>query len=112
MLTWPAGNGWLVNKLQDKVRAKLRLGLAVADIAPGRDAATSQPEPHRGHGHRRRAGSPGFMFGGARAAAAKEVQGIHFAHTDLSGVSLFEEAFQHGICAADEALAAVRGTPT
>jgi len=56
--------------------------------------------------------SPGFVFGGARAAAAKPVQGVHFAHTDLSGVSLFEEAFQHGIRAADEALAAVRATPT
>ena len=34
VLTWPAGNGWLVAKLHEKVRAKLRLGLAVADIAP------------------------------------------------------------------------------
>ena len=52
--------------------------------------------------------SPGFVFGGARAAAARPVQGIHFAHTDLSGVALFEEAFHHGIRAADEALAAIR----
>lgn len=52
--------------------------------------------------------SPGFVFGGARVAAAKPVQGIHFAHTDLSGVALFEEAFHHGVRAADEALAAVR----
>ena len=55
--------------------------------------------------------SPGFVFGGARVAAAKPVQGIHFAHTDLSGVALFEEAFHHGIRAADEALAAIRATP-
>jgi hypothetical protein len=53
--------------------------------------------------------SPGFLFGGARAAAAKPVRGIHFANTDLSGVALFEEAFHHGIRAADEALAALRG---
>ena len=264
VLTWPAGNGWLVSKLQEKVRAKLRLGLAVADIAPVRDAATGQrtievtaigpaplavgiraqrvifaapqfvaravvrpyrdaPPPHlaafeygawmvanitlsdrpKAHGladrtmawdnvlrdspslgyvcatHQTgrdqgptvltyyyplcdedpRAGrkrlyaagreewadvaltdlelahpeirslasrvdvvrwghamvrpSPGFVFGGgARAAAAAPVQGIHFAHTDLSGVSLFEEAFHHGIRAADEALTAIRGTPT
>lgn len=52
--------------------------------------------------------SPGFMFGGARAAAARAAHGIHFAHTDLSGVALFEEAFHHGIRAADEALEAVR----
>ena len=36
MLTWPAGNGWLVGKLHEKIRAKLRLGLAVADVAPVR----------------------------------------------------------------------------
>ena len=48
--------------------------------------------------------TPGFLFGGARAAAQRPFRGIHFAHTDLSGVSLFEEAFQHGLRAADEAL--------
>jgi hypothetical protein len=55
--------------------------------------------------------SPGFVFGGAREAAAKPVRGIHFANTDLSGVALFEEAFHHGIRAADEALAAIRVPP-
>ena len=266
VLTWPAGNGWLVGKLQEKVRAKLRLGLAVADIAPVQDATTlgrsrpaievtaigpapiavgiraqqvifaapqfvarsvvrpyrDAPPPHlaafeygawmvanitladrpeargrrggtmawdnvlrdspslgyvcathqtgRDHGptvltyyyplcdedvragrkrlyaagrdewadvaltdlevahpeirslasrvdvvrwgHAMVRPSPGFLFGGARAAAAMPLQGIHFAHTDLSGVSLFEEAFHHGTRAADAALAAIRGTPT
>jgi protoporphyrinogen oxidase len=263
VLTWPAGNGWLVSKLQEKLRSKLRLGLAVADVAPTTNAETGRagvdvvaigappravgihadrvvfaapqfvaravvrpcrdaPPAHlaafqygawmvanltlsarpkagkRGHGQlmawdnvlrdspslgyvvathqtgrdhgptvltyyhplcdedpraaRRRlyaAGrdewadvaltdletahpdirevttrvdvvrwghamvrpSPGFVFGGARAAAARPVQGIHFAHTDLSGVALFEEAFHHGIRAADEALAAIRPAP-
>jgi len=56
--------------------------------------------------------SPGFMFGGARGAAAKPVRGVHFAHTDLSGVGLFEEAFDRGRRAAEEALAAIRsGAP-
>ncbi|MDB4936097.1 MAG: hypothetical protein JWP87_3069 [Labilithrix sp.] len=55
--------------------------------------------------------SPGFVFGGARAAAARPLRGIHFANTDLSGVALFEEAFHHGIRAADEALAAIRQAP-
>ncbi|HEY6328980.1 MAG TPA: FAD-dependent oxidoreductase [Blastocatellia bacterium] len=47
---------------------------------------------------------PGFIWGGARAAAAKPYRGIHFANTDLSGVALFEEAFYHGIRAAEEIL--------
>lgn len=262
VLTWPAGNGWLVGKLHEKVRSKLRLGLAVADVAPTSDVATGKagvdvvavgappsavgihcdrvifaapqfvaravvrpyrdaPPPHlaafqygawmvanvtlsgrpkarkrgepmmawdnvlrdspslgyvvathqtgRDHGPtvltyyhplcdedpraaRRRlyaAGrdewadvaladletahpdirelatrvdvvrwghamvrpSAGFVFGGARAAAARPVQGIHFANTDLSGVALFEEAFHHGIRAADEALAPMRPKP-
>lgn len=259
VLTWPAGNGWLVGKLHEKARSKLRLGLAVADVAPSTGVETGKPgvdviavgappaavgiraervifaapqfvaravvrpyreapPPHlaafqygawmvanitldarpkprrrgehamawdnvlrdspslgyvvathqtgRDHGPtvltyylplcdedpkaaRRRlyaAGrdewadvaladlevahpdirtvasrvdvvrwghamvrpSPGFVFGGARAAATRPVQGIHFAHTDLSGISLFEEAFHHGIRAADEVLAALR----
>ena len=49
---------------------------------------------------------PGFLFGGARTRAAQEHRGIHFANTDLSGVALFEEAFHHGIRAAEEILAA------
>jgi hypothetical protein len=48
---------------------------------------------------------PGFIWGGARAAAMKPYRGIHFAHTDLGGVALFEEAFHHGIRAAEEVLA-------
>jgi hypothetical protein len=49
---------------------------------------------------------PGFIWGGARAAAAKPFRGVHFAHTDLGGVALFEEAFYHGIRGAEEVLAA------
>ncbi len=48
---------------------------------------------------------PGFIWGGARLAAARPYRGIHFANTDLSGVALFEEAFYHGMRAADEVLA-------
>jgi hypothetical protein len=47
---------------------------------------------------------PGFIWGGARRAAAAPYRGIHFANTDLSGVALFEEAFYHGIRAAEEVL--------
>lgn len=51
---------------------------------------------------------PGFVWGGARAAAAKPYRGIHFANTDLSGVALFEEAFHHGLRAAEEVVMALR----
>ena len=42
------------------------------------------------------------VFGGARAERARPVGQLHFAHTDLSGLALFEEAFDHGLRAARE----------
>lgn len=48
----------------------------------------------------------GFMWGGARAEAARPYRAIHFAHSDLSGIALFEEAFDQGLRAAEEVLAA------
>ena len=51
---------------------------------------------------------PGFVWGPAREQASKPLGPIHFAGTDLSGVALLEEAFFHGVCAAEEILA-VRG---
>lgn len=52
---------------------------------------------------------------GQRAALAKSTPArargnVHFAHTDLSGVALFEEAHDHGVRAAEEVLAAL-GAP-
>jgi hypothetical protein len=49
---------------------------------------------------------PGFLQGRARREAAIPFRGIHFAHADLSGVALFEEAFDQGLRAAEEVLAA------
>jgi hypothetical protein len=48
----------------------------------------------------------GFVWGGARQKAQQPFRSIHFAHTDLSGIALFEEAFDHGLRAAEEVLAA------
>jgi glycine/D-amino acid oxidase-like deaminating enzyme len=48
----------------------------------------------------------GFLWGGARQKAQRPFGPVHFAHTDLSGVALFEEAFDHGLRAAEEVLAA------
>ena len=53
----------------------------------------------------------GFQWGGARVQAQKPFGPVHFAHTDLSGVALFEEAFDHGLRAAEEILDA-RGVKT
>jgi hypothetical protein len=48
----------------------------------------------------------GFQWGDARRKAQQPYGPVHFAHTDLSGVALFEEAFDHGLRAAEEVLAA------
>lgn len=84
--------------------------VALADLEVAhpdiRDLATRVDVVRWGHAMARP--SPGLLFGGARAAAARPHRAIHFAHTELSGVALFEEAFHHGRRAADEALAALR----
>jgi protoporphyrinogen oxidase len=49
---------------------------------------------------------PDFIWGDARSIAIKPYRSIHFAHSDLSGVALFEEAFYQGIKAAEEVLKA------
>jgi len=46
----------------------------------------------------------GFLWSGARDEAQKPFRNIHFAHSDLSGIALFEEAFYHGVRAANEIL--------
>jgi hypothetical protein len=43
-----------------------------------------------------------FIWSGIREKAVKPYRSIHFAHTDLSGIALFEEAFYHGLRAARE----------
>ncbi|MEQ1917708.1 MAG: FAD-dependent oxidoreductase [Elusimicrobiota bacterium] len=50
---------------------------------------------------------PGFVWGRERQDAAKPLGAIHFAHSDLSGFSIFEEANDRGVRAAEAVLAAV-----
>ena len=45
---------------------------------------------------------PGFLWGEPRRRAADRHGAIRFAHSDMSGVSLFEEAQYHGVRAAEE----------
>jgi hypothetical protein len=61
-------------------------------------------------GHAMIAPRPNFIWNGSRQKAAQPFRHIHFAHSDLSGVALFEEAFYHGIRAANETLMAEKRT--
>ena len=60
-------------------------------------------------GHAMVAPRPGFLEGGRRLSRRGAVVAgrIHPAHTDVSGIALFEEAFFHGTRAAAEVLAAM-----
>ena len=51
---------------------------------------------------------PGTFTSPARRDAQRARGRLHFAHSDLSGVALFEEAFFHGFRAAGEVLAALK----
>jgi hypothetical protein len=55
-------------------------------------------------GHAMISPRPNFMWTGVREKAMRPYRNIHFAHTDLSGIALFEEAFYHGLRAAGEIL--------
>jgi len=98
-----------------EARARL-LGMEWRDFAD--IALTDLSRPHREirslverldvmrWGHAMISPRPNFLWSAARRNAARVYRNIHFAHTDLSGVALFEEAFYHGARAADEVLAA------
>jgi hypothetical protein len=53
-------------------------------------------------GHAMISPRPSFIWGGEKEKAMRPYRNIHFAHTDLSGMALFEEAFYHGLRAATE----------
>ena len=50
---------------------------------------------------------PGFIWGEARRRAAAPHGAIRFAHSDMSGISVFEEAQYHGVRAAEEVMRAL-----
>ena len=81
-----------------------------ADLAPahqGLDALCERLDVMR-WGHAMVRPYPGFIWGEARRAAAEPLHGsLHFAHSDLGGLALFEEANHHGVRAAEAALAAL-----
>ncbi len=51
--------------------------------------------------------APGLLWDSEFLALARPFGAVHFAHTELSGFSLFEEAQDHGLRAAEEVLAAL-----
>ncbi len=58
------------------------------------------------HGHGMISPVRGFLSSQARIELGKSIEGkLHFAHSDLSGISIFEEAFYQGIYAADKVIA-------
>lgn len=57
-------------------------------------------------GHGMIAPIPGYLFHPDRTLESEPQGNIHFAHSDLSGISIFEEAFFQGLRAAREIIAA------
>jgi len=55
-------------------------------------------------GHGMISPQPGYIWGGARKEMAKKVGRVHFAHSDMSGISIFEEAQYQGVEAAKRVL--------
>lgn len=55
-------------------------------------------------GHAMISPRPGLIWGGQREKARRPYRNIHFAHSDLAGIALFEEAFHHGLRAASEVM--------
>lgn len=45
-----------------------------------------------------------FIWNGEREKASKPFRNIHFAHSDLGGIAIFEEAFHHGLRVTKEVL--------
>jgi hypothetical protein len=54
---------------------------------------------------------PGFIWGAARRRAAEAFGRVVFAHSDLSGMALFEEAQDRGVRAAEAVLRALGRDP-
>jgi hypothetical protein len=82
--------------------------LVLADLSPahvGFEALVESIEVMR-WGHAMVRPVPGFLWGAARQQAQASLgPSLHFAHSDLGGLALFEEANWHGVRAAEQVLA-------
>jgi glycine/D-amino acid oxidase-like deaminating enzyme len=82
--------------------------LVMADMLPAHPgiAELAQRLEVQRWGHAMVRPTPGFMWGAERRAAQESLgRSLHFAHTDLGGLALFEEASWFGVKAAERALA-------
>ncbi|MCP3139107.1 FAD-dependent oxidoreductase [Pyxidicoccus xibeiensis] len=81
--------------------------LVMADLLPAHPGIAEQArrlEVQR-WGHAMVRPSPGFMWGAAKKAAQESLgRSLHFAHSDLGGMALFEEANWFGVRAAERVL--------
>lgn len=62
-------------------------------------------------GHAMSRPTPGTLWGGGRTGLSQPIGSLAFAHSDLSGLSLFEEAYIRGQQAADVVLKQLRARP-
>ena len=59
-------------------------------------------------GHAMARPTKGFIWGKERQEALQQQPPLFFAHSDMSGMSIFEEAYTHGVAAAEQAMAYLR----
>lgn len=88
--------------------------LVMADMLPAHPGIAGQAQRLEvmRWGHAMIRPAPGFMWGPARFAAQESLgRTLHFAHTDLGGMALFEEANWFGVRAAERVLGAL-GRPS
>ncbi len=98
--TWLLAQDW--QTLRDRVLADL--SRAHPDI---RDCATRVDICRMGHAMIRP--TPGFLTSAARRQLTAARDRLFYAHSDLSGISIFEEAQYRGVTAADAAFRAISG---
>jgi len=97
---------WLLTQNWQTLRDRVLddLSRAHPDV---RDCATRVDICRMGHAMIRP--TPGFLTSAARHQLAAARDRLFYAHSDLSGISIFEEAQYRGVTAADAALRAISG---
>lgn len=112
VLTWylPMSGGDVKAERQKALSATYEdwEALVMADMRPAHPgiARLAQRLEVMRWGHAMVRPTPGFMWGAARKAAQESLgTSLHFAHTDLGGLALFEEANWFGVKAAERVLA-------